>query len=44
MMLNKDCVTLVRYEDEFLEDDLICLVDACDTIGIYFQTTVWQLN
>ena len=30
MMLNKDCVTLVRYEDEFLEDDLIFFVDACD--------------
>ncbi len=29
-MLNKDCVTLVRYEDEFFEDDLICFVDACD--------------
>jgi len=29
---------LVRYEDGSLEDDLICLVDACDKISIYFQT------
>ena len=31
-------MTLVSYEDEFLEDDLICLVDACDKIGINSQT------
>ena len=31
-------MTLVRYEDGSLEDDLICLVDACDKIGIYSQT------
>ena len=37
-MLSKDCVTLIRYEDGSLEDDLICLVDACDKIGIYSQT------
>ena len=38
LTLSKDCVTLVRYEDGSLEDDLICLVDACDKIGIYSQT------
>ena len=37
-MLNKDCLTLVRDQDEFFEDDLICFVDACDQIGIYSQT------
>ena len=31
-------MTLVRYEDGSLEDDLICLVDARDKIGIYSQT------
>ena len=31
-------MTLVRYEDGSLEDDLICLVDVCDKIDIYSQT------
>ena len=29
-MLSKDCVTLVKYEDEIFEDDLIFFVDVCD--------------
>ena len=31
-------MTLVRDEEGSLEDDLICLVDACDKIGVFSQT------